>query len=77
MNRVLFLYGAVYIVKFLNLHFVPSYFKETYHGSNWRSANRDSLIDFALSRITLSNFFLKFVNQNFPSVRIFCFQAFV
>ena len=57
MNRILFLYGAVYIVKFLNLHFVPSNFKETYHGSNWRSANHDSLIDFALSRITLSNFF--------------------
>ena len=38
---------------------------------NQRSANRDLRIDFAFSQITLSNFFVKFENQNFPSLRIF------
>ena len=73
-NRVLFLYRAEHIVKFLNLHFVPLNFKETYHGSNWRSANRDSQIDFAFSRITLSNFFWNSWIKTFFLLEFFVFK---
>ena len=41
--------------------------------SNLQPANNNLRIDFVFSRITLSNFFVKFANQNFPSVKIFVF----
>ena len=69
------IYIYIYILYYTILYYTILYY--TIQGFNMQSRNCNLWINFVFWQITLCNFFVKFANQNFPSVRIFVSMKFL